>query len=741
MSGLSRREFLKLTGAAALGLLTGCGSGESNAVPDNELDIAWNVHALNADNIRETYLSNASLEVVGFGPFDKASQTYQYRAVILPRHKFDETSCYPASNRVFPSDREKELRNRIEKIYDGAEAVMVLQQQGLNGWEPMTLPTSVGQLKISVEISGYLESVFGVGNEKETPEVIEAKARMYGAFNPRSTTDAQAAEIVDQLIKDPIRNAGAKEFLPAVRSLWADIPENVPLDIALNILRAGLSPVSGVENFDEFYDVAINSGIADAVFIPRATPYDEGVKALDKLKMELGRKPDVFFVERDTLFSEGLPGTPSKVMVRHDPGDLEENRNKDGVFDLDGKYATSNADMVRQWEEMGCFDVLDPNSSEYQDAVEFFKINTKGNWVQGEVLRILRVKKDMMSYFLVPNKFIGDTKVSGGFGMPVFKNYFDSEGNRLEIPEPKVMVFREMMRDKSGIKSIQPRDQIWSNWITEWTEGANKLLNLGVHEISRIGACSPIEMLSRFLMGYHDVMRRNQFWMWSSPRGQAVLLDWFYGVLVDDKGDKLEQTNLLTAVEDIQVYQLSAENYAGWIKKLGKMANNLIRKDILPEEDVVSVNPALEDDGIGMVIKKGEMVPTTKIINIAGELFVTVGPIVRDENATNMALNEWGANPQSGFWNGVRNWALNDSIKGVLAIKYEDALKRGLILDPDPNLLEALKTIAKTLIIAGSVVYWIAAPVSAGATVGAAITASGTAVRAAIGRIFNFITR
>ncbi|KKP56783.1 MAG: hypothetical protein UR48_C0029G0014, partial [Microgenomates group bacterium GW2011_GWD1_33_9] len=64
-------------------------------------------------------------------------------------------------------------------------------------------------------------------------------------------------------------------------------------------------------------------------------------------------------------------------------------------------------------------------------------------------------------------------------------------------------------------------------------------------------------------------------------------------------------------------------------------------------------------------------------------------------------------------------------------------LKKGLILDPDPNLLEAVKKIAATLIIAGSVVYWIAAPVSAGAVV----TAGGLAVRTAIGRIFNFITR
>jgi len=728
-------------GAIFLSVVESACSPERTSISDGELDIAWNIHPLNKEYLREENISNADLEVVGFGPFDKINQSYQYRAVTLPRHKFDENSCYPVSNRALPSDNEKELRKRVKAIYDGAEAVMVLQQQGLNGWEPMTLPTSASQLKVSIEVSDYLESVFGVENEKETSGITEAKAKIYGAFNSRSTTDEQAVEIVDRLIQDPIRNAGVKELLPTIRSLWADIPENVPLDIAVNILRAGLNPVSGVKTFSEFFDVAKNSGIENAVFIPRTTQYDEGVKALEKLKMELGRKPDVFFIERNDFNFEQVPGPRSKVMVRHDPGDLEENRARDGIFDLDGKYANSNADMVRQWEEKSCFEVLDPNSLDYQDAVDFFKINTGGNWVQGEVLRILRVKKDMMSYFLVPNKFIGDSKASGGFGMPIVLDNFDNEGNQLETPEPKVMIFREMMRNRSGIQSIQSRDQIWSNWITEWTDGANKLLDLGVHEISRIGACSPIEMLSRFLMGYHDVMRRNQFWMWSSPRGQAVLLDWFYGVLIDDKGDKLEQTNLLTAVEDIEVYQLSAENYAGWIKKIGRRANDLFRKDLLPEEDAVAILPAIEDDGTKMLIKKGEMVPTTKLLNIGGELFVTVGPIVRDENATNRAVNEWGANPQSGFWNGVRNWALNDSIKGVLAIRYKDALKKGLILDSDPNLLEAIKTIAKTIIIAGSVVYWIAAPVLAGTVVGSAITASGLAVRASIGRIFNFITR
>jgi len=81
---------------------------------------------------------------------------------------------------------------------------------------------------------------------------------------------------------------------------------------------------------------------------------------------------------------------------------------------------------------------------------------------------------------------------------------------------------------------------------------------------------------------------------------------------------------------------------------------------------------------------------------------------------------------------------LGDSITKVMVIKYEDALKKGLTLDPDPNFIEAMAVIAKTLIIAGSIVSVIATPVVTGTAVGTAVTTSGMAVRSSFDKIVGF---
>jgi hypothetical protein len=111
---------------------------------------------------------------------------------------------------------------------------------------------------------------------------------------------------------------------------------------------------------------------------------------------------------------------------------------------------------------------------------------------------------------------------------------------------------------------------------------------------------------------------------------------------------------------------------------------------------------------------------------------------MHDENRTNTAINEWDSNSNSSFFNNLRNWALNDSLTKVMVIKYEDALKLGLVLDPDPNLLEAIVAITKTLIIAGSIISAIAFPAATGGFVGGTITAGGMAVRGGFSKIANF---
>ena len=82
MTTFFRRDFLKLMGITAGSLvLTACGNskeGDSGGFSGDELDIAWNIHALNVDNLRDAYLSNTNLEVVSFGPFDNLSISSSY---------------------------------------------------------------------------------------------------------------------------------------------------------------------------------------------------------------------------------------------------------------------------------------------------------------------------------------------------------------------------------------------------------------------------------------------------------------------------------------------------------------------------------------------------------------------------------------------------------------------------------------------------------------------------------------
>lgn len=732
MSNLSRRDFLNVGKilAAAIGVT----AFDSRCAPKNgetqsgQETMIYTNHPLNSQNI-EVSIRTGNVEVAEFG---SCGASCDFRTITLLPNHFDEAQCYPIFPGILPTSEQKDEINRIKNIYNNAEKIILVQKRGPSGWETVTLPPSVSQLGISVDINNMLNDSLGVTDGEGNADTIQAKAILWGAFNSRGSTDQQAIDIVNQAISDPVINAKIKGYLPVIRSLYADIPENVSMELATDILRAGLKPVSGAKDFTLFSQVAQNAGIEGAIFVPKETAFDKGIKAWKELTIPLIAKPDIIFVERDTAFG----GLTSKVLVRHQK---DADKKNNGVLDFSGRCATAGKDIVTQWEERGCFDVLDPTSTEYQREVEYFKINTGETLLTGEVLRILKVRPDKMRSYLIPNKTVGLSQWTHGWGMPTFEDRYDSEGKKLATPEIKVMTFRPMMRDFFvGISATQSRDQFWTNWLVDYTEEANRLLSLGINEMSQIGAFSPLDSLSRFMMGYHDALQQNLFWMPSSPLVQARLLSYFYDLSVDDKNDP--QLNLLTAVDDIQLFDLSAEQNPNWIHKLAQTVNKVLRKDVLPEIDTIKVAPTLDSNSVQALLKKGEMVPVSTLINIGGVEYVAVGQVMRDENKTQMAINEWDAHSESNFFNNFKNLLLGDSTTKVMVIKYEDALKKGLILDPDPNFIEAMAVIAKTLIVAGSLVYVVAAPVAAGAIVGTSVTATGMAVRNSIGKVFNFIT-
>ena len=724
MSNLSRRDFLKLTFLGVAGAATAC-SPKSPESPSGS-EMIYTNHPLNTQNI-EASIRTSNVEVAEFG---SCGASCDFRTITLLPNRFDEAQCYPIFSGLLPTAEQRNQINSIKDIYSAAEKIMLIQKRGPSGWETVTLPPSVSQLGMSIAIDTLLNESLNLNLGEETPELIMAKAKLWGGFNSRATTPEQALAIIDEVLPDPIKSERAKTNLEFLRSLSSDIPENVSMDLAIDILRASLRPVSGASDFGLFSEVAKQSGIEGAIFVPKETAFDKGIKAWKELTIPLVAKPDIIFVERNTALS----GLTSKVLVRHQK-DADKKRN--GVIDFSGKYATAGKDIVTQWEEGGCFDVIDPNSSEYRREVEYFKINTGETLLAGEVLRILKVRPDKMRSYLIPNKTVGLSQWTHGWGLPTFEDRYDSEGKKLATPEIKVMTFRPMMRDFFlGISAIQPRDQWWTNWLVDYTEEANRLLSLGINEMSQIGAFSPLDSLSRFMMGYHDALQQNLFWMPSSPLVQGRLLSWFYDLSIDDKNDP--QLNLLTAVDDIQFFDLSAEQNPNWVHKLATRLNKVLRKEVLPETDIIKVTPTLEHTGVQSLLKRGEMVPISTLINIGGVEYVAVGQVVRDENKTNAAINEWDAHSESTFFNNLRNFLLGDSITKVMVIKYEDALKKGLTLDPDPNFIEAMAVIAKTLIIAGSIVSVIATPVVTGTAVGTAVTTSGMAVRSSFDKIVGF---
>ena len=693
---LSRRDFMKASGfLGASALLAACaprGFTEGDARAEDGLIYQDNPF-YSPDSIERNLYGE--IDVKEFGNPDAFGQK-NYRILTLQdwKHGFAPRGTDGPSRDVARSVAEV-LGNEVEKV-------IMLQKRNENtgGWESVSLPGTIGKFrelrKIESLVSGKYPSK-GTEWDKNDPSWL-VRADVNRAMHTDLTTDEDVDAIVMQHFPGEDEGWFMREMIKSVRVDSAPLPEDLDMDLIVAIQQAEFFPITG-ESFQTLDYFAAQSGeVSKLIFVPKNVPnwFTEKVEAWESTFIPLEKEPEVYFVTR---LSAITGGEVTQAFVRH----MDKDGNPDevnGLFDASGKYETVDQYVIDQWLADGSIELMDNVSAEEVGLVENFFNVSDPTLVYSTPVRMYRRVKGKMSIFMIPNDVLGQERARAAHGFKFIKYNLDEESGNV-YPAESVMLFSSKLRDR--LVTIQTQVQWFDNWITDCTEQLRPLIDLGISQVDKWGAFSPLQSMARLMEGWNDILHVAEPILPKSEYIRGSLLSMLYGILRGDYFDK--QTNFGVIMKDIPVQFLAAKNIAGWAERLGDKLEDVfnLKKEIGILSSDSEIIPATEADGTPVILNKGAAIPFNEIIRVDGKLYFVIGRTGRDE--------DYGAGAEVMFAglkrmaSGLKNIAFVDNIEGALVIPFEEARKAVMPLDPDPNMWEVFK-VAALLASVAAIVAW-----------------------------------
>lgn len=293
------------------------------------------------------------------------------------------------------------------------------------------------------------------------------------------------------------------------------------------------------------------------------------------------------------------------------------------------------------------------------------------------------------------------------------------------------MLFSSKLRDR--LVTIQPKIQLFDNWITDRTEQLRPLVDLGITEVDKWGGFSPLQSMAILMEGWNDALHLAEPILPKSGFTRGMLLNMLYGILRGDSFDK--QTNFGVIMENIPVQFLAAKNVADWVENIGDGLEKLFKlkepiKAMSSEHEIIQ---ATEAGGTPVILNKGAAIPFNEIILVDGKLYLVIGRTGRDEDYGAGAEEMFAGFKRMG--NALKNMAFVDNIEGALVIPFEEARKAVMPLDPDPNMWEVFKVAALLASVAAAVTW----PTSTMAAAAVGIVTAKGMVGAGLSSIWNWI--
>lgn len=784
----SRRDFLKSSPfffAAFLLLISGAISGCS---AEDETPVE--LQSLRWKNALENLTANSlNYEVENFNNYPDGRPRYRK----LTFNNIDPPAGLGGPNRLLevfaPAEDEdpthyKERQMVVEFLREKVKKIIIIQENVAAENEPenwvslkipgsrMHIATTEGLAKDApnqfnkeqiIQAAAAIKDYLGADSTQDPEQLARTVAMskiLEIAVDPKITKE-QAQEVIRRYLidrlaffpEDKLPNSRQEwdQWTEITRGIFKDIPESIKMKDLIEVVRAIQSPFSddvyehlnGRDYTDEeIMDAVMNNagiGALDCIIVPKETnvekakQIEEQSQALVEKFKEVPKKPRVFKV----LMDDGT----NRIAVIHDMqnNDLHNQLVHDERINVDNIINDINAknSLNLTLQAVNEAAQIELGGQTLKERVEILLGK------QGKILTMEEFPTEAIGTFLVPNKFFGTingerlSRLACGIKCQAFMHAPQSGENLASIDSKEaVILFGEALRDELGpVKFIDqsPEPPLkMDNWITDVTSLAEETRAKGITEIYPEGWMSSIELLARILRGSSD----NAFMDYPllAPDNRYLrdlLADAKIKDLLDERGKNPNAgINMACFLDEIILQKITLTDFkldkagvektldwlgidkSGWWQNFldfaKKYTEHGVNEDRNKTENLVANNEVVK-------MAKGDFFPIVGVIEIDGKKWMILKEI------TDNSLPELKKDSQ------------------LIAIPFEEALKKVLILDPDNNLIEFAKKVKDWVLVPAFLIGLIVAPEAVGAVAGTVLVASGKLVQQQLLKILSTI--
>lgn len=626
----SRRDFVK-TAAAGFGALAlalaGCGTKNS----DSPAEIRWNeVQNLDWDEIP--------------GEEIRVGDEYIWKVVEFKPSRFTPVWGGGLLINQESADKYHKATNALEEC----ESVLVVKRKALvegSTWEDVSLPPSENIHDLNNRLGEQSQALMA----KFLPENTTREAYIANilvpyakslAFNNSITVDQKFGEIMKYFDRNKILGNFEKDIMDILNTT-REIPPNTDLDLLLKIVQASMSPFNQQQH-EGLREVANNSGIRGAIFVPKLNPeVQNSIGKFKELFFEIPKKPSVWKITYVNNWGE----TVTSMAVSYDDDNRANVRLECTPINLQGRVCQEIAGNRMNFRKVPNFSLMDKNNiSGTIGGIE-------------EIIGLEQLDPSDVRYFIQPNNFVGKSKADLVFGV-VFRfeeNPFDDT----------VLILKDDFWTKVSPTESRINRPLGSHLcdITELIENAQEE---DIRYISKFGLTAhQLMMRATIMTTMHTITARNYSMGFFTPLSEnlaRIYAEWI--ISTADTSNLVPDEVFFVASKDIgdidnseqaiPVYELN-----GYMEE----GVTLLSQTVDENSVVPSANPVAHFfPGDCVLVKKGD---NTIIKDRNGKYYFIVG----------VSPTAKGVNIRKTTVNGAYGIPLNEALKRLVSLEQSNVIK------------------------------------------------------------------
>lgn len=676
---LSRRDFLKLGTLVGMSLtaanfLTACGEGVfvTETVPG-------------VDKLKP--LDPAGLDMLIFSKLPEVLPNYFDRAARIGNSEnwivpvpVTRAGLSVTTETTVPTGLQKDTLDQVSAILNDYETALVIVEPDGRPLPPTSFSTEhLKRLSIGLNPDHLKTDLL--------PDAAEfAQQRLLGYFSDRDFDLSDQTEFMQNHIK-PESIPLITETINKFRTNHIDFPDNLSVNQISQEWTALLGQSQAAGNIKNVYEVISRLAAQDAILIPKLSPgYKE---KLDRLSGEhfnqIPNQPDIYHVTTQYTHIDGSVFTADHLIARGSENGVAWNH----IFPLPkSDTPIFNTDS---WTDV----LNDPNVGAAATRRDIGQFENALDWINPTDIEMKQVPPDRLRAFLVPDKLRGTT------GIPA-----DGADTQIIYGITTARKLTEQQIYFATSKGIYPQTHVdplaFITWVTDITPAVDAAKSLGITQLDKQFSLSPQKMLA-LNVGQGTILN-DQVIGADAFVSQSPTIQGLIGQLLANEvygSGNAKNANVYKAHLDTQIIKVDYEKAILVQDAISKIWNESLPGDYaravltIPIPYQSKTENVLESASVTpVIIAQGETIPVGNLVEISpGEYIVPIFSKDLKTIVTNDGVLETGT---------------------IYGIPLQEAVTKGICIDPDNNIKEAMIQLAQIMGIAVSALYFRAGALSTG---------------------------